>query len=191
MPAGHYRRDSIPTRAQRQTVRSDRSALGRHAREPHRKHSDWQGQGRSVLYSIRQASMARRAWAIVRNQCSFRHSSRKRPLKPKPLTVNRSWSITDEVAFDVGVLDGLSWTDIAQSYAGLVRPCIKHLAFELRSMIHGDRQRQPTHVCQALEHCGDAPPRERQQPTQKRPFSKPPVDRRRSSGQMGRAEAID
>jgi len=37
--------------------------------------------GRSVLYSIRQFSIARRAWAIVRNQCSFRHSSRNLPLK--------------------------------------------------------------------------------------------------------------
>ena len=37
--------------------------------------------GRSVLYSMRHCSITRRAWAIVRNQCSFRHSSRKRPLK--------------------------------------------------------------------------------------------------------------
>ena len=37
--------------------------------------------GRSVLYSILQFSMARRACTIVTNQCSFRHSSRNLPLK--------------------------------------------------------------------------------------------------------------
>lgn len=36
---------------------------------------------RFVLYSIRQLSMIRLAWAIVTNQCSFRHSSRNLPLK--------------------------------------------------------------------------------------------------------------
>lgn len=34
-----------------------------------------------MLYSIRHLSMTRRAWAVVRNQCSLRHSSRNRPLK--------------------------------------------------------------------------------------------------------------
>lgn len=33
------------------------------------------------LYSIRQSSMTLLAWAIVMNQCSFRHSSRNFPLK--------------------------------------------------------------------------------------------------------------
>jgi len=32
--------------------------------------------GRSVLYSMRHASMMLRAWARLMNQCSFRHSSR-------------------------------------------------------------------------------------------------------------------
>ena len=37
--------------------------------------------GRLQLYSMRQASIARRACAMVKNQCSFKHSSRNLPLK--------------------------------------------------------------------------------------------------------------
>jgi hypothetical protein len=37
--------------------------------------------GRNSLYSLRQSSIFSRASARVRNQCWFRHSARKRPLK--------------------------------------------------------------------------------------------------------------
>src|SRR5437764_8514795 len=45
-------------------------------------------------------------------------------------------------ALDVRVLDRLAGTDEAQTHAHLIGPGIEHLAFELRPMLHGDRQRQ-------------------------------------------------
>jgi hypothetical protein len=64
-------------------------------------------------------------------------------------------------ALDVGVLDRLAGTDKAQAHSGLVRPGIEHLAFELRSVIHRDRQRQSAQIRQPLEHRHDPLPSDR------------------------------
>jgi hypothetical protein len=34
-----------------------------------------------------------------------------------------------------------------------VRPCIEHLAFELRAVIHSDRLRETSSLREPLEHC--------------------------------------
>ncbi len=44
---------------------------------------------RSSLYSLRQASITTCASCTVRNQCSFKHSSRNLPLK---LSINAFWT---------------------------------------------------------------------------------------------------
>src|SRR5207253_4565933 len=65
--------------------------------------------GRSVLYSMRQASMMLRACAKLMNQCSLRHSSE--------LLVE---------TFDVRVLIRLARSDERQLDAVSIRPFVEH-----------------------------------------------------------------
>lgn len=51
--------------------------------------------------------------------------------------------------------------DEIQLHAPPIRPFIEHLAFELRAMIHRDRQGQATQIGQSVEHRHDATTRDR------------------------------
>ena len=59
---------------------------------------------------------------------------------------------------DVRVLDRLAWPDEVQLHAIPVCPFIEHLAFELRPVIHRNRQRKSPQIGQPVEYGRNATP---------------------------------
>src|SRR5215212_3171034 len=103
--------------------------------------------GRSSLYSRRHVSITAWAWARLVNQCSLRHSSRKRPLKDSTY------------AFCVGLPGVIS----QKREAALVRPGEHGAPTELGAVVGAQDLREPPSCCELLQHArdGTAPERPR------------------------------
>ena len=84
--------------------------------------------------------MVLRAWPRLMNQCSLRHSSRRRPLK---LSTSAFWF-------------GLAGLDEMQVDTVGVGPGIERPADELRTVVGDQPRRLPARFDQALQHLGEA-----------------------------------
>ena len=91
---------------------------------------------------------------------------------------------------NVRVLDRFAWADEVELHAPPIGPFIEHLAFELRSMIHRDRQRQPAQIRKPLEHSNDAFPGERGIDLEHQTLAAEVIDDRKASQPSAIAQTI-